>query len=67
MGKYEENMSNSKLIRDILIQSIFIILGTYYIPKIVYVVPFIFQYGEINFLNQNFDRDLINVFNYDLK
>lgn len=46
MGKYEENMSNSKLIRDILIQSIFIILGTYYIPKIVYVVPFIFQYGD---------------------
>ncbi len=23
--------------------------------------------GEINFLNQNFDSDLINVFNYDLK
>ena len=46
MGKYKENMSNSKLIRDILIQSIFIILGTYYIPKIVYVVPFIFQYGD---------------------
>ena len=46
MGKYDKNMSTLQLLKSILIQTIFLILGTYYIPKTIQVIPFMFQFGN---------------------
>ena len=46
MGKYNPNDSSINLFRQVAIQAFFLVLGTYYIPKISLLIPFIFQYTK---------------------
>lgn len=46
MGPYREGMTTLRLCLEIVLQFVFLTIGTYYIPKIIKVFPFFFQFGD---------------------
>ena len=46
MGPIQKDITTQELIKEILIQTLLIILGCYYIPKIVMLFPFFLQFGN---------------------
>ena len=46
MGELDKDKSTTQLVKEVLYQTVCIVLAVYYIPKIIMLIPFLAQHGD---------------------